>query len=149
MQALFAALQHNTVCKTLYSSGHSISLKATGQLASLLQHNGTITHLCVGDTSFSDDGLSVLSNGLEAPTCGLQSLDLENKGLSAKGLADLVPKIAHNTSLTSLTLSRNDFSGAGFQGLAAAACSVRELRLSHCHLTGDSLTDGALIIHVP
>jgi hypothetical protein len=112
---LCKALERNTVCTTLYASGHAMSSKAAGQLGAMLAVNRTLRHLCVGDEDFGDEALLSLALGLGA-SCALQKLDLENRGISGAGVQALCAVLERNDHLKTLNLSKNNrLRGSCFQ----------------------------------
>ena len=144
LQALFNALRSNTVCTTLYTSGHAMSAAAAAALAELLQTNKTLKCLCVGDETFGSN-IQELASGLGAK-CALVRLDLENKGIGSdtvQDLACLTQALQHCTTLRELVLSRNSF---GAHGLPAGwsqckALSITHLAMSDCGLGGGMRAD--------
>jgi hypothetical protein len=57
-------------------------------LTDVLGMDTGLRDICVGDTTFGDDGLAALGHAL-GETCLLESLDLENKGLTDKVCCNL------------------------------------------------------------
>jgi hypothetical protein len=147
MQDLFSALEANTTCYKLYTSGHAITATAVSRLASMLQTNLTLTHICIGDSTFGDTGLAALSPALKLSR-SLRAVDLENKGITSAGLQQLVLDL-QGSPLSDLSLSRNRFSAGGFEALCAAPLPVSHLSLRSCGLRGAELsgTERARMAH--
>lgn len=138
LQDLCGALDTNTRCVTLYASGHAMSATASAGLAATLAANTTLRRLCVGDARFGDAALAALGPGLGA-ACSLRELDLENKGLSAVGVRQLLDDLQRNTALETLILSRNDLAQGGFVALASRPLCLQRLVLRSCALRGAEL----------
>lgn len=138
VQELFSALEVNTTCSKLYTSGHPMSTQAASHLATLLQTNHTISRICVGDSAFSDASLAALGPALRNGS-KLSAIDLENKGITPAGLRQLLLDLRGSPSLSSLSLSRNAFGARGFEALCVAPLNVELLLLRSCGLTGAEL----------
>ena len=144
VQDLLSALLRNTVCRTLYASGHAMSPLSATRLSRLLAANRTLSSVCVGDAAFGDAGIAALSDMFEF--WGLQHLDLENKGVGHEGLSALTRALAVNTLLETLNVSRNAIGDAGWVTLADTGdklddpIHVQRLQLSGCCIPGSALT---------
>jgi len=144
------ALKVNTHLESLYASGHAIGEVGALVLCEALMDNATLKSVCVGSSSFGDDGLAALSPGL-ALNGSLRRLDLENKGVSGKGVQTLIDTLGESHSMSELrelSLARNEAVGNdGARALASAvASSANPLRfLEVISLRSTGLTDRSLV----
>ena len=94
--------------------------------------NSSLRCLSVGDANFGDAGVAALVPGVALST-SVQSLDLENKGLTTVGIASLVSELATDHALCSLrelVLSRNAALGDAGVALIAAALAQNKAPLT-------------------
>ncbi|GIL98525.1 hypothetical protein Vretimale_3895 [Volvox reticuliferus] len=117
----------NTNLTELYCSSHPVAPHTASLLAEMLTVSQSMRSLCVGDSSFGDDGVVELARGVAASS--LTHLDLSNKGVGQRGAKALVAALAVAPSLEHLQLNSNPLLGdAGLRTL----CGI-----------GDSVTDGS------
>ncbi|XP_068800441.1 NACHT, LRR and PYD domains-containing protein 3 isoform X2 [Struthio camelus] len=98
----------------------------------------TSQHLTELDLSFNDElkdaGVQLLCEGLQHPTCQLQTLRLGSCRLTAACCGDLAALLLVNQSLTCLDLSDNELGGVGVQQLCQLlkhpACQLQTLGLN-------------------
>jgi hypothetical protein len=84
-------------------------------------------------------GAAAIGDALAVSTCGIQSLILENNKLGTHVGTLLLTKLAANTSLTSLNVSRNELGcGAAMALMLKRHCRLKVLDTSWNVLRGDS-----------
>ncbi len=74
---LCESLACNTALTELNAGGHAVSPASAELFSDLLCKNTSLTSLCLGNSSFGDDGVCSLARGLIQSS--IASLDLENK----------------------------------------------------------------------
>ncbi|PNH12768.1 Protein NLRC3 [Tetrabaena socialis] len=142
---LCSALGRNTHLTELYASSHKLSAKSAAVLADVLAaQGGSLRSLCVGDSSFGDEGVQELSRGV-ASSSSLTRLDLGNKGVGPDGAAALGRALSAAAPLTHLILNGNPRLGdAGLTALctsggAQAWAGLQTLELMECGVTAAGL----------
>lgn len=142
---LAAAIAANATLEELYLSGHKLGVEGLQAFGDCLAANATLRQLCVGHDELGDAGVKLLCDGLARnPRSGLQVWDLEFKGLSHDGVAALGALLAVNSSLTTLTLARNQIGDEGMTHLVAGLTANGQSKLAVLHLTDVSVTGAGL-----
>ncbi|GLI58623.1 hypothetical protein VaNZ11_000358 [Volvox africanus] len=115
------AMATNTNLTELYCSSHPVAPHTASLFAEMLTHSHGMRSLCVGDSSFGDDGVVELARGVAASS--LTHLDLSNKGFGQRGAKALAAALAAAPSLVHLELNSNPLLGdAGLRTL----CGIGE-----------------------
>uniref|UniRef100_A0A8C6Z7B0 NACHT, LRR and PYD domains-containing protein 3 n=1 Tax=Nothoprocta perdicaria TaxID=30464 RepID=A0A8C6Z7B0_NOTPE len=113
----------------------------------------TSRHLMELDLSCNDElrdaGVQLLCEGLQHPTCQLQTLRLGSCCLTGACCEDLAALLLVNQSLTCLDLSDNELGGAGVQQLCQIlkhpACQLQALGLNTCGLNEETQQELAAV----
>lgn len=154
-EKLAASIAVNTQLEELYLSGHCLGAAALHAFADCVAANHALRLLCIGDDTFGDAGVDALCAGLARnPHSALQTWDLEYKSVTATGAAALGQMLAVNTTLSTLTLSRN---ALGDDGVAALLAGVRgnpqpalqSLLLTDAGISGAALDHFAALLELP
>nr|XP_019583439.1 PREDICTED: NACHT, LRR and PYD domains-containing protein 14 [Rhinolophus sinicus] len=108
-------------------------------LSSSLLHNKSLTHLDLGSNWLQDDGVKLLCDVFQHPSCNLQDLELMGCVLTSACCQDLASAILNNPNLQSLDLGNNDLQDDGvkilFEALRHPNCNIQKLGLAYCGLT--------------
>lgn len=154
-ERLAASIAANTTLEELYLSGHRLSPTALRAFAECVAANRALRLLCLGDDAFGDAGVHVLCDALARnPQSALQTWDLEHKSVTATGATTVGQLLTVNTTLTTLTLSRN---ALGDDGVLALLGGLREnpqpalqsLQLTDAGVTGAALDHFAALLELP
>ncbi|XP_059817820.1 NACHT, LRR and PYD domains-containing protein 3-like isoform X3 [Hypanus sabinus] len=109
-----------------------------------IQRLGPGLHKCqelrLGHNDLGDSGVKLVSAALRNPECKIQTLWLDNVGLTDSGAEDLVSALSTNPSLTELNLSNNKLGDSGVK-LVSAALRNRECKIQRLGLRNVGLTD--------
>lgn len=70
VQELCSALVSNTTLKELSAGSHSISAQDAEAFANVLRRNSALKALCLGNSSFGDEGVAALAEGLAGEPFG-------------------------------------------------------------------------------
>lgn len=145
-QKLAAEIAGNAQLEELYLSGHRLGIPALSAFADALASNAALKHICVGGEGFGDEGVRVLSEGLARNgRSALQVWDLELKGVTKVGAAALAELLRRKeTSLTTVTLARNDVGDEGVGSIAEALRVNADSKLATLTLTEAGLSGKAL-----
>ena len=78
--------------------------------------------------------------------CSLQHLDIYDNNLSSESVASIITGLSHNSSLTTLVISKSHFSMANVDSLASvlkdhSKCTLTELYLRHCHICSEGVVE--------
>ncbi|XP_074812759.1 NACHT, LRR and PYD domains-containing protein 3-like [Natator depressus] len=134
-QALKAS---NSNLKTLNFEECDLTDTCCGDLATVLRTNQSLRELKLGGNKLGDAGVKLLCEGLKQ-NCKLQSLNLEECGVTDAGCGDLTAILRTSQSLTELDLSGNKLGYAGMrllcEGLTHLNCKLERLRLCDCGLS--------------
>uniref|UniRef100_A0A8C1WAY2 NACHT domain-containing protein n=1 Tax=Cyprinus carpio TaxID=7962 RepID=A0A8C1WAY2_CYPCA len=100
-----------------------------------------------------EDFMSVTA-GIQDTECTLESLNLENCGVTEAGCVDLSKALSLNPShLRVLDLSWNDIADSGVKHLCTALvkvhCALETLRLNNCNITYTSCITLAKVLQIP
>ncbi|XP_037646926.1 NACHT, LRR and PYD domains-containing protein 12-like [Sebastes umbrosus] len=141
---LLSAGLNNPHCKleNLRLSSCEVTVEGCGSLAlslSLGQYC-SLRELDLSNNNLQDDGLKLISAGLESPHCRLETLSLSWCNLSKRGCGYLASALSEKSSnLRNLDLSNNDLYDTGVnrlsEGLGSLSCRLETLRLSGCLVT--------------
>ncbi|XP_041661661.1 NACHT, LRR and PYD domains-containing protein 12-like [Cheilinus undulatus] len=133
---LLSAVLKSPNCRleTLGLSYCGLSAISCSSLASALKVNPScLRELDLNNNKLQDSGMKLLSAGLESPNCRLDTLVLENCGLSAISCSSLASALKASPSyLTELDLNENDLQDSGMEllsaGLESPNCRLETLR---------------------
>ncbi|KAM6945700.1 NACHT, LRR and PYD domains-containing protein 3-like [Aplochiton taeniatus] len=138
---LLSALLEDPQCrlKILRLSGCTVTEEGCASVASALGSNPS--HLRELDLSYNhpgDSGVKLLSDLLEDPHCGMDTLKMSECSLSARCCEDIGSAL-NSSALRVLDLSNNDLQDSGVNllsvGLGDPLCNLETLRLSGCLVT--------------
>ncbi|XP_059814511.1 NACHT, LRR and PYD domains-containing protein 3-like isoform X1 [Hypanus sabinus] len=139
---LVSAALRNPECKIQKLELWGVGLTDSGaeDLASALSTNPSLTELNLSYNKLGDSGVKLVSAALRNPECKIQTLWLNNVGLTDSGAEDLVSALSTNPSLTELNLSDNKLGDSGVK-LVSAALRNRECKIQKLWLIRVGLTD--------
>ncbi|KAM3602021.1 uncharacterized protein V6R79_023096 [Siganus canaliculatus] len=133
------------VCKLTDKSCEALSSVLSSQSSNL-------TELDLSNNVLQDSGVNVLCTGLESPHCRLETLRLQQTGLTkdcCKALASVLGSKC--SALRELDLSNNNLQDSGFvllqTGLESPSCTLETLKLRICNLSGRSCEGLASVLH--
>lgn len=145
MAQLAASISSNTVLEELYLSGHHLGPRGLEAFANCLALNSTLKLLSLGSEDLGDQALRCLSAGVARNAqSGLQSWDLELKSLGVDGAAAVAELLKRNTSLTTVTLSRNQIKDQGVARLVNGLCENAQSGMKELHLTEIGMSGAGL-----
>ncbi|KAM6173254.1 ribonuclease inhibitor [Erethizon dorsatum] len=111
-------------------------------ISSALWANPTLTELCLNTNELGDTGVHLVLQGLQSPTCKIQSLSLLYCGLTETGCGVLPSMLPSMPTLRELRLSGNSLGDGGLRllskGLLDAQCHLEKLHLDYCNLSDAS-----------
>ncbi|XP_016049544.1 ribonuclease inhibitor isoform X2 [Erinaceus europaeus] len=105
----------------------------------------TLRELHLNDNPLGDAGLRLLCEGLRAPQCHLERLQLEYCGLTAAGCGALAAVLRDKPDVKELVLSNNELGDAGMRelvrSLAAGPSALETLKLDSCGLGPEACSE--------
>ncbi|XP_034355471.1 ribonuclease inhibitor isoform X1 [Arvicanthis niloticus] len=114
-------------------------------LASVLRVKPDFKELQLSNNDFHEAGVHILCQGLKDSACELESLKLENCGITSANCKDLCDVVASKASLQELDLGSNKLGNAGIaalcSGLLLPSCRLRTLWLWECDVTAEGCKD--------
>nr|XP_055156828.1 ribonuclease inhibitor isoform X2 [Nyctereutes procyonoides] len=114
-------------------------------LASALRNKQHFKELVVSNNEIGEAGVRVLCRGLVESACQLETLKLENCGLTPASCEDLRAVVASKTSLRELDLGDNKLGDQGIAVLCPSllhpSCQIRVLWLWECDVTATGCRD--------
>ncbi|XDA87987.1 hypothetical protein R6Z07F_017660 [Ovis aries] len=114
-------------------------------LAAVLRATRDLKELVVSNNDIGEAGVQVLCRGLAESACQLETLKLENCGLTAANCKDLCGIVASQASLKDLDLGSNRLGDAGLAelcpGLLSPSSQLRTLWLWECDLSVSGCRD--------
>uniref|UniRef100_A0A8C0TLC9 Ribonuclease/angiogenin inhibitor 1 n=1 Tax=Canis lupus familiaris TaxID=9615 RepID=A0A8C0TLC9_CANLF len=114
-------------------------------LASALRNKQHFKELAVSNNEIGEAGVRVLCQGLVESACQLETLKLENCGLTPASCEDLRAVVASKTSLRELDLGDNKLGDQGIAVLCPSllhpSCQIRVLWLWECDVTATGCRD--------
>ncbi|XP_078251071.1 NACHT, LRR and PYD domains-containing protein 3-like isoform X2 [Rhinoraja longicauda] len=144
---LVSAALRNTDCKIQRMWLNNVGLTDSGaeDLVSALSTNPSLTELHLSGNKLGDSGVKLVSAALGSPDCKIQTLGLNNVGLTDSGAEDLVSALSTNPSLTELELSFNKLGNFGVKLVSAVLgnpdCKIQRLWLDSVGLTHSGAED--------
>lgn len=114
-------------------------------LASVLRVKPDFKELVLSNNDFHEAGIHTLCQGLKDSACQLESLKLENCGITSANCKDLCDVVASKASLQELDLGSNKLGNTGIaalcSGLLLPSCRLRTLWLWDCDVTAEGCKD--------
>ncbi|XP_019963005.2 NACHT, LRR and PYD domains-containing protein 3-like [Paralichthys olivaceus] len=140
-KALLRLLPVVKVSNKAQLSGCKLSQQSCEALSSVLSsQSSSLTDLDLSNNELQDLGVKLLSAGLRSSDCKLETLRLNQTGVTKNCCTDLSSVISsQSSSLTNLDLSNNNLQDSGVNllsaGLRTLHCKLETLRLSGCKLS--------------
>ncbi|XP_058382031.1 ribonuclease inhibitor isoform X1 [Diceros bicornis minor] len=123
----------------------NLTATSCGPLASVLRAKQDFKELMVSNNDIGEAGVRVLCQGLADSTCPLETLKLENCGLTPANCKDLCGIVASKASLRELDLGSNKLGDAGIAelcpGLLSPSSQLKTLWLWECDITAAGCRD--------
>ncbi|XP_052051841.1 ribonuclease inhibitor isoform X2 [Apodemus sylvaticus] len=114
-------------------------------LASVLRVKAGFKELVLSNNDLHEAGVQILCQGLKDSACQLETLKLENCGITSANCKDLCDVVASKASLQELDLSSNKLGDAGIavlcSGLLLPSCRLKTLWLWDCDVTAEGCKD--------
>ncbi|XP_072133204.1 NACHT, LRR and PYD domains-containing protein 3-like [Mobula birostris] len=120
----------NPECKIQKLGLVSVGLSDSGveDLASTLSTNPSLTELDLNGNKLGDSGVKLVSAALRNPECKIQTLVLDNVGLTDSGVEDLVSALSTNPSLMGLDLGTNSLTDRSVPALRRLILTLLSLK---------------------
>ncbi|XP_029109092.1 NACHT, LRR and PYD domains-containing protein 3-like [Scleropages formosus] len=140
------------VCRTALLNQCGLTERCCDALASILTSSSShLRELDLSENDLQDSGVKILSAGLGTKHCQLDTLRLNQCGLTERCCEALASILTSNSShLRELDLSDNDLQDSGVKKLSAGLgnkhCKLEILRLSGCCVTEGGCTSLALAL---
>ncbi|XP_072892381.1 NACHT, LRR and PYD domains-containing protein 14-like isoform X3 [Hemitrygon akajei] len=143
---LFAALgRPECKIKKVRLNNNSLTSFCAEDLASALRTNCSLTELDLGGNKLGDSGVHLLRTSFRDRECKIQTLRLNNNGLTASSAKSLAEVFRRNDSLKELDLGHNTLGDSGIKRLSSALresdCPVQDLRVNDNGLTASCSED--------
>ncbi|XP_072894820.1 NACHT, LRR and PYD domains-containing protein 3-like isoform X2 [Hemitrygon akajei] len=143
---LFAALKSpECKIKEVRLKNNRLTSSCAEDLALTLRTNRSLTELDLGGNELGDSGVHLLCTSLMEPECKIQTLRLNNNGLTASCAESLAEVFHRNNSLKELDLGHNELGDLGIKRLSSALresdCPVQDLRVNDNGLTASCSED--------
>ncbi|XP_078805252.1 NACHT, LRR and PYD domains-containing protein 3-like isoform X2 [Oryzias latipes] len=120
-------------------SSCNLSQRTCEALTSVLSSRTSLRDLDLSNNNIQDSGLNLLSAGLESPHCRLETVRLNQTGLTDKCCLIISSLMSKSSKLRHLDLGNNDLQDSGLKllsgGLASPLCRLQSLGLSGCMIT--------------
>uniref|UniRef100_A0A286ZKH0 Leucine rich repeat containing 45 n=1 Tax=Sus scrofa TaxID=9823 RepID=A0A286ZKH0_PIG len=141
---------YSRLCKESGAEPQSLTLDTCRALGKLLQKEALLTELVLSDCMLSDEGATMLLQGLCVNTV-VRFLDLKGNNLRAAGAEALGKLLRQNKSIQSLTLEWNSLGPwedafATFCGALAANSTLRQLDLRNNQISHKGAEELALAL---
>ncbi|XP_022532563.2 NACHT, LRR and PYD domains-containing protein 12 isoform X1 [Astyanax mexicanus] len=137
------AVMEDPVCKleVLWLTYGLLTKKCCESLALAFRRcSSSLKAVDLSGNSILDEGVELLSDGLESPNCKLEILRLAFCGITEKGVSVLASALfAHPTTLRELDLSQNPIGDSGLKAVSQVVenvkCRIQTLRLTESGIT--------------
>ncbi|XP_054998279.1 ribonuclease inhibitor [Sorex araneus] len=121
-------------------------------ISSALQANPSLTELSLRTNELGDAGVHLVLQGLQAPTCKIRKLSLQNCSLTEAGCGILPSALRSLPTLRELQLNDNPLGDAGLrllcEGFLDTQCHLERLQLEYCNLTATGCEALASVLRV-
>lgn len=136
--------------KTLWLWECDITASGCKDLCRVLRAKESLKELSVAGNEVGDEGVRLLCESLQEPSCQLESLWMKSCSLTAACCPHVSAMLARNRSLQELQLSNNKLGDAGMevlcQGLDQPGATLRMLSLGDCEVTDQGCVSLAALL---
>eukprot|EP00002_Diphylleia_rotans_P031526 TRINITY_DN654_c0_g2_i4.p1 TRINITY_DN654_c0_g2~~TRINITY_DN654_c0_g2_i4.p1 ORF type:complete len:565 (-),score=120.04 TRINITY_DN654_c0_g2_i4:370-2064(-) len=137
LASLLNGLEKNASVQSLVFDGNFLGDNNASQLARMLKHNKTLTHVDLRLNSIHSSSSSSFAIPLRLPTCNIRLFSLEYNSIDCTGIVPLVDKLPPECKLQYLNLKGNHIGDAGISAIASALKGP--LRLIRLDLHGNKI----------
>lgn len=149
---LCEGLNENVSLQRVYFVNDELTRSDSAERVSDMLNGSCIQELYLGENSFGDEGVHILSQGILRHNSSLRHLDLRSNGITPAGALSLQGLIVNSRILRSLNLSNNELGCLGTtalaRGLRQSTCQLEKLDLNSNEVDGVGAKAVAIMLRV-